>query len=303
VVLRKISWVSNFRESGFRHRFSCLDEYVCAIKTTLNSGLNPHNFSKIQQDQKRTMDYKDYLTQQKIETDHFWYIARKGLIHRLLASVYKNKDDKRVILDIGCGTGTELPTLAAFGRVIGLDNNPEALKMAGEKGFETLLCDLATDDLGENIYDAVCVFDVLEHLQDDKTVVRKIIRSLKPGGRFIFTAPAFKAIFSQHDSAMGHFRRYERRELSALLSEAGFRDVSLGYWNVLLFPSVAMMRLVKKLFNRGKDGDSLKTEAINLPKPLNRLLLFILDSEKRLFGLKRLPFGLTIYGIAKKYEG
>lgn len=249
------------------------------------------------------MDYKDYLTQQKTETDHFWYIARKGLINRLLASVYKGKDDQRLILDIGCGTGTELPVLAAFGRVIGLDNNPDALKLSREKGFETLLCDLQTDDLGENLYDTVCIFDVLEHLEGDKAVVDKVFQSLKPGGRFIFTAPAFKAIFSQHDRAMGHVRRYERQELAALLSGAGFAEVRLGYWNVWLFPAVALMRSVKKLFNRDKDRTELKTEAINLPKPLNGLLLHILNSEKLLFGLEGLPFGLTIYGIAKKNEG
>ena len=248
------------------------------------------------------MDYKDYLAQQKNETDHFWYVARKGLIRRLLDSHYRGTIADRVILDIGCGTGTELPVLAGFGKVVGLDNNAEALKLVAEKGFEPLLGDLRFDDLGDNLYDAVCLFDVLEHLPEDEDALAKIFRSLKPGGSLFFTVPAFNAIFSQHDRAMGHFRRYEKGRIDDLLRRAGFRKIDTGYWNFWLFLPVAAMRLVKKLFNKNKRADELGTEASNLPKPLNALLLAILDSEKYLFGRVRLPFGLTIYGAAEKYE-
>ncbi|NTW22490.1 class I SAM-dependent methyltransferase [Candidatus Falkowbacteria bacterium] len=249
------------------------------------------------------MDYKDYLTQQKIETDHFWYIARKGLIQRLLASICEDKDRSRVILDIGCGTGTELPVLAEFGDVVGLDNNAEALKMVAGKGFKTLLVDMDNESLGEGLYDVVCAFDVLEHLENDQTTLDKIFKSLKPGGWLVFTVPAFGAIFSQHDRAMGHFRRYERSGIAEQLSRAGYGNARLGYWNVWVFLPVAVMRLTKKLFNRGKGRNELSTEAINLPRPLNALLLLILNSEKYLFNRKGLPFGLTIYGAAQKYEG
>lgn len=246
------------------------------------------------------MDHKDYLAQQKVETDHFWYIARKQLIDRLLAAVYGQQTGARQILDIGCGTGTELPVLAKYGKVVGLDNNIDALGMVAARGFATVMCDLENEQLPAASYDAVCAFDVLEHVDDDGRLMGEIFNSLKPGGYFIFTVPAFPWLFSSHDEAMGHFRRYSQVAIKKQLAAASFRSVKIGYWNVWLFLPVAIMRLVKRYLPRGQKAP--QTEASNLPQRVNAFLRVVLNSEKHIFNASWLPFGLTIYGIVQKYE-
>ncbi|NTU98629.1 class I SAM-dependent methyltransferase [Candidatus Falkowbacteria bacterium] len=245
------------------------------------------------------MDYKDYIAQQKKETDHFWYVSRLGLIDRLLKSV---QFSDKLILDIGCGTGTELETLSRYGQVVGSDNNPEALQLAAARGYNTLLCDLDRDNLPKASYDVICAFDVLEHLPDDEKVLSNIYGALRPGGYFIFTVPAFQFIFSPHDKAMGHFRRYGRAELLRKLGKANFSKVETYYWNFLLFLPIVFMRLVKKIIFGSNANELARTEAQNLPRPINTLLKNILNAEVALFKNKLLPFGLTIYCIAQKNE-
>ena len=74
-------------------------------------------------------------------------------------------------------------------------------------------------------------------------------KMLKPGGYFIFTVPAFQCLFSGHDNYVKHYRRYSKKELKKMLISFDFDTVSLFYWNSLLFPLIAVKRLLFKKIN------------------------------------------------------
>jgi hypothetical protein len=77
------------------------------------------------------------------------------------------------------------------------------------------------------------MLDVLEHIEDDASQVKKIYEALAPGGQFVVVVPAYQALYGERDRLMGHYRRYSARALRTLLTSHGFRVERLRYWNVL----------------------------------------------------------------------
>jgi ubiquinone/menaquinone biosynthesis C-methylase UbiE len=180
-------------------------------------------------------------------------------------------------LDLGCGTGGSFSLLRNFGTVIGLDVSPLALKFAKEKGMKHLVLGSAENlPFADNCLDLVAALDVLEHLDDDCQALREIWRVLKPNGAFVFTVPAFMSLWSVHDIALAHKRRY------AICP---------------LLPAVFVFRKMQNLFMRGRKP---ATALIELPSPLNRLLIELLRLEATLIPFVRLPFGVSLVGLAEK---
>jgi SAM-dependent methyltransferase len=69
--------------------------------------------------------------------------------------------------------------------------------------------------LAGRLFDTILYIDVLEHIEDDKLELARAVRVLRPGGRLIVLAPAYQALYSPFDEAIGHYRRYDRRSLMA----------------------------------------------------------------------------------------
>ncbi len=247
------------------------------------------------------MDYKDFLSIDKKESLSFWHKARLNLIFYLLNNAFDNYDKNRKILDIGCGTGTELKILNKFGQATAIDIDNNALAMAKKNNCQTILADIEKYDLDNNYYDAVCCFDILEHLKNDQQVMKNIFNSLKAGGYLFFTVPAYQFIFSGHDIVLGHQRRYNKKEIALKLEKAGFKIIKLNYWNSLLFPAIFVIRITKKIFIKISNKNTHKSDLKNYNQYIEQILFYILNLENKLmpYNIKP-PFGLTIYGIAKK---
>ncbi|MFH0891806.1 MAG: class I SAM-dependent methyltransferase [Candidatus Falkowbacteria bacterium] len=239
------------------------------------------------------MNISDYNSLKNSDEQHFWYQARKIMIDRLLG-LYLKEGGGREILNIGAGLGTEAVILKKYGRLTALDKDPETVALSGRSGIRTVLGDIEEIEPEKNIYDYVCCFDILEHLRDDRAALKKIYRALPPGGYLFFTVPAYGFLWSGHDLVTGHKRRYARGGVKKMLSEAGFEIPLISYWNSLLLPPVIVYRLAKKA-----SGFAPKTDARPLPRTLNRLLFFVLNLENNFIG-RNIPFGLSIYGAARK---
>ena len=242
------------------------------------------------------MDYIDHVLQKNNEK-HYWYEARKVLIHNLFSSLEIRSKKNINILDVGCGTGTELKTISQFGNLTALDVNEASLSLAKQRGYKTIHLDIENEKLKENIFNIVCSFDVLEHLQKDYKALNNIYASLKNPGFFLFSVPAHPSIFSQHDIALEHKRRYTKKELKEKLENEGFVDVELYYWNSFLFPAVYVVRMFKKVFLK---NIKLGSEAKQRSRIVNKVLYLILKLEAVYFFKKKGLPGLSIYGIAKK---
>ncbi|QQR49665.1 class I SAM-dependent methyltransferase [bacterium] len=234
------------------------------------------------------MDYRDY--QAGANQEHFWFKAKPQFIRTLLEKIPHNSSQK--ILDIGAGTGEDVATLARFGKIYAVDIDQQALDMIPDSlVFEKKQADACFLPYGDAMFDVVVAFDVLEHVEHDQKMVDEIFRVLKPGGYFVFTVPAYNMLFSAHDRALYHFRRYTKGSVHKLFQK--FTKFDAGYWFCFLFMPAA----IKRLMNKNTATCGLPP----VPKPLNYCCFSLLRFENWLLskGL-HFPFGLSVYGMYQK---
>lgn len=231
----------------------------------------------------------------ELDTRHWWYRARRDVLHDLIARRIAPPVGGRV-LEVGCGTGHNLAMLGAFGTVdaVELDASARAVAEArfGRSIADARLPELAGIDRGG--YDLVAALDVVEHVEDDVAALRALADCLKPGGRLLITVPAFPFLWSGHDVANHHHRRYTRSSLQAAVSKAGLKSEFSGWFNALLFPLAVADRMVGKLTGREGSDDALPAA------PVNALFETIFRLERHLIGRLPLTPGVSIAAILSK---
>lgn len=170
----------------------------------------------------------------------------------------------------------------------------EARRIAHEKsGNAVRSCALPSAiDAPEGRYALVLLLDVLEHIDDDVGSLKAIVPKLAAGGHVLVTVPAFPWLWSDHDVAHHHFRRYTRSSLRRTAEAAGLEVVRIGYFNTLLFPLVAAVRWSKRLTGQSGSDDSMPRPAVNA------LLRFVFGLERFLIGRAPMPFGSSIFMVA-----
>lgn len=216
-----------------------------------------------------------------VEEDHWWFAGRRAVV---LAALRRFVPSGRRILDVGCGTGGLTAALAGRYLVEAVDAVPEAVAIAARRGIRaTLVAPEAPLPAG---FDAVCAFDVLEHVDDDVALARRLAASARPGGRVVVTVPAFPGLWGPMDERAEHRRRYRRPGLAAVLGRAGVRPLHVGYFNTLLFPAVALGRLAG-LPREGR-------ELVRPPAALNAVARAVFAAEAPLAARVPLPIGASI---------
>ncbi len=233
------------------------------------------------------MDYKDYQT--GATREFFWFKAKEQLIGVLLSRARSENGLK--ILNMGAGTGDDLSVIKQFGEIYVIDIDPNALELIPKELIvEKKLCDACNIPYPDDFFDLVVAFDVLEHIEDDITAINEIGRVMKPNGVFVFTVPAFNFLYSSHDRALNHFRRYDKATIKNRLSN--FSCLELGYWVFSLFLPVAIQRLLKR------NESAPKVHYIAFPRFINHIFYSLLRVENWLIKHRvGLPIGITIYGI------
>ncbi|HKX32934.1 MAG TPA: class I SAM-dependent methyltransferase [Blastocatellia bacterium] len=198
------------------------------------------------------------------------------------------------VLEVGSGTGNITQFLCADGRdVIATDIIPsyrrELEKQFGKKANVRVdKFDLTTGAPEEFIrepFDTVVCLNVLEHVENDLFALEQMRRVLKPGGKLGLLVPSHQFLYGEVDRAVGHYRRYEKRALTARLKEAGYLVQSMKSFS---FVAVLPWLINGRLFKR----DYLPAGQANLA---NRLVPFL--KLERLIGP---PFGLSLVAIAQK---
>ncbi len=238
----------------------------------------------------------------ELDDRHWWFVARRRIVLDVLRRALPADPASATrlrILDIGCGAGATLRELARLGEAYGVDTEPSAVEAAARRSA----CDVRLGRLPDEIpfapdsFDLVTLLDVLEHVEDDVGSLRTIARLLVPGGMLLCTVPAYAFLWSDHDVVNQHKRRYTRRELAARLALAGFEIRKLTYYNTLLFPPIAALRLLRHgARRRGGAGADLG----EVPAPLNALLRGIMAAERRWLRIGRFPFGVSVLALARK---
>lgn len=184
-----------------------------------------------------------YAGVDRVEQHHFWFRARTNMIRALIGRYMPVRQGK-TFLEVGCGTGIVLKVLESMGfRVTGMDVNERALTFARKHSHATLVRQSFFSFHAPVPFDAIGMFDVLEHQRDDRGFLRRCNRCLKPHGSLFVTVPAGGDLWSEIDRVSGHKRRYEKDELIARLLESGFGVEYINYWNVFLLPVYYLWRL------------------------------------------------------------
>jgi SAM-dependent methyltransferase len=238
------------------------------------------------------MDRSIYDAMAAQDSVHWWYVARRDVLHDLITRYVPLAKDAR-ILEIGCGTGHNLAMLAKFGTVEGVELDPASRAMAIDR-FGSAIVDARLpelDGIEEGRYDMVALLDVLEHVEDDVAALKGIAKRLRPGGKILLTVPQYQWMWSGHDVANHHFRRYSKKTLTAAISASGLKVEKLSSFNSLLFPLAAASRFAAKVRKREGSDDSLP------PAPVNGLFRTIFGLERHLIGRIPLPPGVSLAAI------
>ena len=184
------------------------------------------------------MDEGEIRRSAALEERHWWYAGRRALVRRLVGPLAPGR-----ALDVGCGGGGNTAVLRDLGwRVAGLEHSPVAAPLAASRGLPVVRGDATRLPFRDGSMDLVMSTDVWEHVDDDGAVAREAVRVLRPGGRALIAVPCSMKLWSGHDVALGHVRRYERADLLALMEGAGLDVVDVMSWNVLLRPVARVRR-------------------------------------------------------------
>jgi len=173
-----------------------------------------------------------------LEDTHWWYRERRHLLGKAIAGLTPGD-----ALDIGAAGGGNTRVLRDAGwTVAALEYGPDGAEVAAERGLAVLRADATALPVGDDSLDLVVAFDVLEHIPDHDRAVAEVHRVLRQSGRFLVAVPADPRLWSAHDVAVDHVRRYTRVTLRDVLERGGFTIDSMDSWNVLLRPVVALRR-------------------------------------------------------------
>lgn len=249
------------------------------------------------------MEPSFYETYYRHEKSHWWFRWRYELITGLVGAL--NPPPNFRILDAGCGTGQMLEHLTRFGHTVGIDSSPEAIHFAASREVDRLVLGSIFDlPFAPESFDCVLSLDVIEHVDDDRQLVRHLYSVVKPGGYLIVTVPAFEALWSEHDEVNWHKRRYRAGQLDQLLRETGLEIERITYCNTVLFAPILAARKFKNLKNRvrpRRDVAAVPDSDLNeLPRPLNEGLFRLMQAERRFMARRDLPFGVSLLAIGRK---
>lgn len=228
------------------------------------------------------------------EDEHWWFQARRRALRPLVRTAFELAPPGPV-LDLGCGTGGNLAHLLSDTDrpLLGLDRAPAALAHCAQRGTWNLLrAEGGRLPLADGSVAVISAFDLLEHLPDDAACLAEIARVLAPGGQLIASVPACPALWSAHDEALSHVRRYGRGELEQRLAQAGLDLQRRRGFNLLLLPPIALVRWLR----RGASG----TDFRHTPRLVSRALAALFAVERALLVALDLPLGLSLCVRARR---
>jgi SAM-dependent methyltransferase len=234
----------------------------------------------------------------EVEAGNFWFRGRNRLIVWALRRLFPHM---RHFLEIGCGTGFVLAGVAQAypnANLVGSEIFSAGLPYAASRmGRAELLQMDARHIPYEGEFDVIGAFDVLEHIEEDETVLGEMKRALKPDGGVIITVPQHPWLWSRQDEHACHVRRYRMGELREKIERAGFKVELQTSFVSLLLPAMFASRVLQT--KGGVEHNALS--GLRLPKLINRIFETIMGVEHFFIRMGlRFPVGGSQLLIAKK---
>lgn len=233
----------------------------------------------------------------EIQKKHWWFVAKKKIVLDHIQRFVLLRPGELDILDIGCGSGLMLNSLERIGRTSGMDMSDEAIAFSQKIFSGTVKKGILPSNIPykNDSFSLITALDVIEHIEDDRATLIAIRDRLVTGGQAVITVPACKFLWSEHDVQNEHKRRYSLEELRTKLLETGFTIERISYFNTLLFPLIAIVRVVNNALKRKGGGD------VDMPSTsINFILEKIFSLEKFILRFTTMPIGVSVIAIVRK---
>lgn len=244
------------------------------------------------------MNRNEYSIMYRVEDRHWWYAGLRGIVD--LAWSRHIPADARV-LDVGCGTGANLAAFRQNGELFGIDYSPDAIRLCRLRAeTKTAVATALALPFADESFDAVLSCDVLCHrsIRDKKVPLSEMNRVLRPGGIAVMNLPAYQWLYSSHDRFVHTDRRFTSKKVRDLLKATGFAAIYSSYWNTLLFPIAAVVRLWRK--RRPPPASDLDGASGDRR---GAVLRGVVALERNVIRRVPMPFGLSVLVVAKKQPG
>ncbi|GMW00631.1 MAG: hypothetical protein AMXMBFR84_17680 [Candidatus Hydrogenedentota bacterium] len=243
------------------------------------------------------MKAEEYAHLRRAEQAHWWYLGLNRLLKHHWNNLLSQETQLRV-LDAGCGTGDSLLRLGENVEKHGIDAAIEALSYCRLSHlYNTCRASVLDLPYPDSCFDVVINLDVIYHrnVPDPEVALKEMLRVLRPGGYAFINVPAYEWLRSSHDEHIQTARRFTRRSLVELLDRAGFAVVRVSYWNTLLFPAAAAIRVWRKA------DPKPASDVAELPGAItNHVCGLALALERGWLRVLPLPFGLSVFAVARK---
>jgi SAM-dependent methyltransferase len=253
------------------------------------------------------MTVDQYNVQAAVEDTHWWFVARRRILVTLASELLGRAPSKRIV-DVGCSTGANTAALANLYNCIGVDPSVAAIERARSRfPHVQFVAAYAPHEVRPELRraDLVVLADVIEHIADDQQFVSELASTITRGTYVLITVPADRTLWSPHDTAHGHFRRYTASSLRALLNDAPLSVQLLSYFNSLLYPPILIARTLSRWI--GNAWGPAGTDLAVPPKHLNDLLYTLFASEAgglcrafRRGTARRVPFGVSALAVCQR---
>ena len=243
------------------------------------------------------MNRQEYEVMFNAEEAHWWYLGM-ATITRAVLECWFQPGATLQILDAGCGTGAAMTTyLSVYGEVTGIDASNVALSFCTKRQATKISCASITNlPFPSYHFNLITSFDVLYYANDDRIPIAEFYRSLVSGGRLLLRLPAYNWLRGQHDKAVHIQRRYTAKQISKMLREAGFNVELISYANMFLFPFVLIKRISDRIVPSRAEHSDLTLNS----QPINKFLTSILAQEAPIITKRGLPFGSSVFAVARK---
>lgn len=231
---------------------------------------------------------------------HWWFTGRRKIVLSFAENI-SGRFPRGRIADIGCGAGATLKKMEQWGLTVGADTSIEALRYSRRRGCRRL-CLVEEEELpfGNEEFDLVVSMDVIEHLERDYFHLREYLRILRKGGYLLLTVPALARLWTNHDQANRHRRRYSRAALKDLLQREGWRIERLSYFSSFLFLPIAAVKLSSKIIT-ATVGNYNPAWNFKIPgRVINNILSRIFSREASWLLKRDFPIGSSLLAVCRK---